>query len=96
MNKSSIFHIYNILKKDTKTTPSITLQRLNKALGIVMTKEYNLKYYTTMTSCTCPDSSQRGFYVCKHRLAFFMQHPTEMLELRFNDEGPWDPIYRGR
>jgi hypothetical protein len=96
MNKSSVFHVYNILKQDTKDTPAITLARLNKALGIVMTKDYVNKYYTTMTSCTCPDSSQRGFFVCKHRLALFMQNAQETLLLRFNGEGPWDPIYKGR
>lgn len=96
MDKSSLFHMYNIFKKDSQSFSAITIQRLNKALGICMTKDYVNKYYTTMTSCTCPDSSQRGFFVCKHRLALMMQNPTDTLQLRFNDEGPWDPIYKGR
>jgi hypothetical protein len=88
--------MYNIFRQDSKTVKSINLQRVNKALGILMTKDYVNKYYTTMTSCTCPDSSQRGLFVCKHRLALMMQNATETLELRFNDMGPWDPIYKGR
>lgn len=94
MDKRSIFKIYNSLRKDSKEVPTITLSRLNKALGIVMSKKYDRPYYTTMSSCTCPDAIQRGFFVCKHRLALMLKNPQETLELRFLEEGPWDPIYK--
>jgi len=94
MDKRSVFKVYNILRHDVKDTPAITISRLNKALGIVQSKRYDKPYYTTMTSCTCPDSMQRGYFVCKHRLALMLRNSEETLQLRFCDEGPWDPIYK--
>lgn len=90
--RSNIFRSYNLLKNDSKTNPAIEIKRLNKALGIAMTKNYQSKYFTTLISCTCPDATQRGIQVCKHRLAYMMLHPAEMLEQRFNEEGPWDKV----
>ncbi len=92
MNKSSLFHIYNILKNDSLAIPNITTQRLNKALGIAQKKEHERPYFTNMDSCTCPDSMQRHPIICKHRLAFMLTHPLETLHLRFTEQGPWENI----
>lgn len=61
MDKSAIFHNYNLLKGH------VDKQRLNRALGIAMSNKPD-KYYTTQNSCTCPDCERRGM-VCKHRIA---------------------------
>lgn len=89
MNRKEIFFVYNVLKKDSKTIPTISLQRLNKALGLAQSKN-SRPYYTTIESCTCPDATQRDFYVCKHRLALMMHNSLEVLQMRFDGEGPWD------
>ena len=94
MDKRSIFVVYNVMKKDIATTPSITRSRLNKALGLAQRKNYDRPYHTTLSSCTCPDAMQRSTIVCKHRLALMMNNPQETLKMRFIEEGPWDQIYK--
>jgi len=86
--------MYNILRAEINNVPTITPARLNKALGIAQTKKYERPYYMTIDTCTCPDSVQRTNIVCKHRLALMLQNPTTTLLLKFNEEGPWDPIHQ--
>jgi hypothetical protein len=93
MNKHLIFSIYNRLRTDCGKIPTITVERLNKALGIALSSNYNRPYYTTVDTCTCPDAVKRTNIVCKHRLALMLKDPDTLLK-RFNDEGPWDTIYR--
>lgn len=92
MVRTTVFSLYNILKGDIPSTPTIELSRLNKALSIVQTNGYERKYFTTISGCTCPDATMRGTFVCKHRLAYMLTHPDDTLFLRFNGEGPWDRI----
>lgn len=94
MTKKSLFTLYNILRNDSKEYTSITKSRLNKALGLAQKKDSDRPYYTTIQSCTCPDATQRSNFVCKHRLALMLLNPQETLELRFNNRGPWESIYK--
>jgi hypothetical protein len=68
MDKSMIFTQYNILRQQ-----GVSPARLNKALSIVQSRT-ETKYFTTHSSCTCPDNSYRGV-VCKHMLALIMVTP---------------------
>lgn len=73
MDHKGLFRVYNILKVSSKVDPT----RLSKALSMAQRKEQEPKYYTSLSSCTCPDQSHRSQIVCKHRLAYMMSHPNE-------------------
>ena len=72
-DKEGIFKVYNVLKSSDKVDPS----RLSKALSMAQRKEQEPKYFTNLSSCTCPDQSHRSQIVCKHRLAYMMTHANE-------------------
>lgn len=91
IDKRAIFKRYNLLKGDAKNYPRFELKRLRKALGLAQRKNQESKYYTTMDSCTCPDHMQRGFFVCKHRLALMLLNNGWEMS-RFMGENPWDTI----
>lgn len=91
MNKSDLFKRYNILKQDSQVFARFDLVRLNKALGIAQRKTKETKYHTTMDSCTCPDQSHRGIFVCKHRLAVMLSS-SEWIVRRFDGDPPWDEL----
>lgn len=72
-DRVSIFAVYNRLKSHE----AVTRDRLNKALAIALKNKKEDKYFTNLTSCTCPDQTHRGNIICKHRLAWMMMHPVE-------------------
>jgi hypothetical protein len=85
VNKSDAMRMYNFLKARIPDNPRIEIKRLNKALGIVMsgdTSDKQKKYITSFTDCFCPDHWQRGgTFICKHRLAYMIEHPKETVTL---------------
>jgi hypothetical protein len=89
IDKRAIFKRYNMLKGDTTVYPRFEINRLNKALGLAQRKNKESRYYTTLTSCTCPDHVHRNFFVCKHRLAAMLQTDSWSMD-RFLGENPWD------
>lgn len=63
MDKSSLITKYNVLRKYFP-------KRIQKALSLAQHPQER-PYYTTPTSCTCPDFALRGS-VCKHILALHL------------------------
>lgn len=82
MDRSAIFKMYNLLKKHE----AVTKDRLDKALAMVLKGGKESKYFTNLTSCTCPDQTYRGNIICKHRLAYMMLHPNEAAVALFLEE----------
>lgn len=70
--RSLIFKYYNRAKEQTKPGGKLEKGRVNRALGLCLSKErYDLmlkKYQTTVIDCTCPDRTHRVYW-CKHRVA---------------------------
>jgi hypothetical protein len=63
---SGIMKAYQAARKAIKSGAlKSDLCRLNRALGLTMTKVYDRPYATTTGSCNCPDSCH---HVCKHQL----------------------------
>lgn len=83
-----IFQRYNVLKEDCGKYPRFELKRLNKALGLAQKNIKDDKYHTTLTGCTCPDAMQRGYYVCKHRLALMLTEGGWAID-KFEETGAW-------
>jgi len=83
VDKGNALRMYNFLKEKSKTNPSIEIGRLNRALGLVMSEDKEGKakrYLTDFTTCFCPDHWQRGgTFICKHRLAFMIEHPMDTM-----------------
>ena len=70
--KSAIFTTYNKARKAARQG-KIDGARLNRALGILLSKSYPHQYNTTIKTCDCPDSRRHPEIVCKHRLAAMIQ-----------------------
>lgn len=71
-DKSTIFSYYNMARGLVRSG-SLDAGRLNRALGLALRNCQEAEYRTTSSSCTCPDSKYRPFFVCKHRLALFLR-----------------------
>ena len=78
--KSAIFTTYNKARKAARQG-KIDGKRLNRALGILLSKSYPHQYNTTIRTCDCPDSRRHPQIVCKHRLA-------KMVLYRINEAAP--------
>ncbi|MBI5955148.1 MAG: hypothetical protein HY865_26120 [Chloroflexi bacterium] len=83
LTKSEIFTVYNQMRAAARREGNTKqIERLNKALGILLSKEYyageRLAYIPTKDSCGCKDwefrfSSKRAYTGgCKHMLAEVM------------------------
>ena len=70
--KSAIFTTYNKARKAVRQG-KIDSKRLNRALGILLSKSYPHQYNTTIKTCDCPDSRRHPEITCKHRLAVMIQ-----------------------
>ena len=70
--KSAIFTTYNKARKAARQG-KIDGKRLNRVLGILLSKSYPHQYNTTIKTCDCPDSRRHPEIVCKHRLAAMIQ-----------------------
>jgi hypothetical protein len=78
--KSSVFKIYNILKKEVgKKDSHIELSRLNKGLSLALGETVEERNYDTkLKICQCKDYEFRGRqFWCKHIIGWWMLHPTE-------------------
>ena len=69
--KSRLFTVYN-RARGVAHQGVIDRGRVDRALGILQTKEREEKYYTTISGCDCPDSQYHPNTICKHRLALMM------------------------
>jgi len=84
VTRKDLMRGYNLLKELSKTNSHVETGRLDRALGLVMRKEKYDKYATTWTGCTCADDQNRGrIFVCKHRLAYMMEHTDDLLLVIF-------------
>jgi hypothetical protein len=83
LTKSEFFSVYNQMRSAARREGNTKqIERLNKALGILLSKEYyageRLAYIPTVDSCGCRDwefrySSKRAYAgACKHMLAEVM------------------------
>jgi hypothetical protein len=83
-SKQNILQAYNKLKAEMQAgNTHIEEGRLNRALGLALRKESYDKYFVQWTGCTCADAYNRPQFICKHRLAFMMEHVDELLEMIF-------------
>lgn len=71
MTKSEVFTQYNKANGAVKNG-KLEQGRVNRALGIVQTKAEDIRYTTTIGTCTCPDSIYRPTQTCKHRVALMI------------------------
>ena len=78
--KSQLFTTYNKACKAAREG-KIDGKRLNRALGILLSKSYPHQYNTPIKPCDCPDSRRHPEIVCKHRLA-------AMIQVRMNQAAP--------
>lgn len=84
ITKSELFSIYNVVRAFARKNPAIIdPRRLNRALGILQSKDYYTSgdrdlYHPTIESCGCKDaqywySSKRGYRgACKHSIAEYI------------------------
>jgi len=70
--KSQLFTTYNKARHAARQG-KIDGKRLNRALGILLSKSYPHQYNTTIKTCDCPDSRRHPEITCKHRLAAMIQ-----------------------
>ena len=70
--KSAIFTTYNKARKAAHQG-KIDGKRLNRALGILLSKSYPHQYNTTIRTCDCPDFHRTG-KPCKHLIAHWMEY----------------------
>jgi hypothetical protein len=83
---SSIISVYNWAKRVARAG-MIDEQRLNRALGIVLSNDYHTgddvnwraAYGTTTRFCDCPDSKVRKA-ICKHRLAAMIEQRVREMQ----------------
>ena len=95
LTKSEIFTVYNQMRTAARREGNTKqIERLNKALGILMSKEYyageRLAYIPTADSCGCKDwefrhSAKRAYVSgCKHMLAESMMQSALALRAAHN------------
>lgn len=71
MTKSELFSMYNKARAAAKHG-KLEAGRVNRALGILQTKDYISKYHTTIKSCDCEDH-KRHQVPCKHMVALMIE-----------------------
>jgi hypothetical protein len=80
--RKEVFRQYN-RAKCSAMKGNLDPKRLNRALGLLMSKRFYSKiaeYGTTYNSCGCPDSTNRTTF-CKHRLAIIIaQRATQVAQ----------------
>lgn len=85
---SELFRAYNLAKKASKTNKLIESKRLDRALGIVLSRnseEHLNIYHSDINLCFCPDNHWRNDIICKHRLARMLQARSRVFR-RHNSE----------
>ena len=70
--KSQLFTVYNHARHAARQG-KIDGKRLNRALGILLSKSYPHQYNTTIRTCDCPDSRRHPEIACKHRIALWIK-----------------------
>lgn len=82
VNRSLLFTVFNKVRAIARRNPSLyDEKRVNKALGILQSKDYyaDKDYFTTTKSCTCPDHMIRQVN-CKHIIAAQMKAEIDRLQ----------------
>lgn len=67
IDRAGIFRAYNAMR-----ALPVDRGRLNRALGVVQSKEPR-PYHYTIDHCDCPDAYYRPWEKCKHRLAALLE-----------------------
>lgn len=79
MTKSELFRMYNKARSAARQG-KLDESRVNSALSVLQSKNQP-EYFTTITSCTCPDRKFHPRQACKHMIA-------EMIRVRVNQTSP--------
>jgi hypothetical protein len=69
--QSEIFSVYNKARTAARQG-LLDEKRVNRALGLLMSKNSNRPYNTTVKGCDCPDHIKTG-KACKHMIKMMMQ-----------------------
>jgi len=73
MDKHTLFKIYNKARKAAREG-KLDIKRLNRALGILQSKNYTKSYVTTIRACSCPDWCNHPGQPCKHMIAEMIKY----------------------
>ncbi len=82
MTKSEIFSMYNKARAAARKG-KLEAKRVNRALGILQTKQHDQKYNTTINSCNCEDH-KRHAVPCKHMVAKMIEVKVERAKANEN------------